>query len=205
MTALCQPDDGAAAPLLRAAPRAARRAPVAGAALLALGACALWASRPGARLVGPLAAARLAVGAPLFDDYDNNGPGGDDDFVYPEDDEVDDFNVVFEYDDELSITCSDVGYAIDGPHACVNITFDNRTCILTADCLDDANSTYYTNTCDLKCCEVDESYRLPGNWTVYDNTDGVLTCRSDLLECAINVLPEAVSYTHLTLPTILLV
>ena len=110
--------------------------------------------------------------------------------MYPEDDEVDDFNVVFEYDDELSITCSDVGYAIDGPHACVNITFDNRTCILTADCLDDANSTYYTNTCDLKCCEVDESYRLPGNWTVYDNQNGILTCRSDLLECAINVLPE---------------
>ena len=83
--------------------------------------------------------------------------------------------------------CDNIAYALDGPHGCSNITYDNQTCILKASCYDNATDTYVSNVCDTKCCEIDTSYRLPGNWTVYDNKNGMLNCRSDQEVCATDV------------------
>ena len=163
-----------------ASPRAAPRRAALVASLLCAGAAvaALTRSRPSASAARG-ALARLAAD---YDDYEF--PDANDDYLYPQDDEFDDMGIdTYESDDQADISCEKIAYAIDGPHACTNITYDNTTCILVAYCDYVGGGYKVKNTCDISCCDIDETYELPGNYTVYDDTDGTLTCRSSGNAC----------------------
>ena len=134
---------------------------------------------------GGAAVTKLFARASASDDY--IFPNYDDDFDYLDDIEADDVNnEVFASDDDEGVSqCYKSGYAIDGPHSCSNLTYDNTTCMLTAYCTVEATGKKQKNVCDLACCDIDESYDLPGNYTVYDDSDGTLECRSSGHSCVV--------------------